>query len=74
MHGRRAIRSVPTPAPDLPRLAYRVAEVSRMTGIPRASTYRLIKSGALPSVRVVGILLIPADALHELLRSQRKSA
>ena len=40
------------------RQTYRVAEVSRILGVPRATVYRWIAEGNLPSIRVGRVLLL----------------
>ena len=64
-------------APETPRISYRPGEVARMTGLSRASAYRLVTNGTLRAARVGRVWLIPADAVYELIasaRSQRKNA
>lgn len=53
----------------LPR-AYRVRDFCRAFGVSRSTTYNLISSGELPSVRIAGRRLIPADAAESLLRQK----
>jgi excisionase family DNA binding protein len=49
-----------------------VKEASRRGGWSRATTYRLISSGKLKSVRVLGRRLITPDAIDALLREGAK--
>ena len=57
--------------PIAPR-AYGVAEFCRAFNLSRSTTYNLIASGQLESVRVAGRRLIPADAAEALLRGREK--
>ena len=43
------------------RILFRVTEVAGFLGLSRAKTYELMKSGALPSVKVDGCRRIKAD-------------
>lgn len=49
---------------DIERLAYHVAEVAVALGLSRAQTYVMVGSGEIPSVRLGGRILVPADALR----------
>ena len=46
------------------RILFRVTEVAGFFGLSRAKTYELMKSGALPSVKVDGCRRIKADDLR----------
>jgi excisionase family DNA binding protein len=46
------------------RILFRVTEVAGFLGLSRAKTYELMKSGALPSVKVDGCRRIKADELR----------
>ena len=46
------------------RLTYTINEAARLLGISRAVAYR---PGVLPTIRVAGRLLVPRDALHQML-------
>jgi DNA binding domain, excisionase family len=46
------------------RILFRVTEVAGFLGLSRAKTYELMKSGALPSVKVDGCRRIKADDLR----------
>ncbi len=46
------------------RILFRVTEVAGFLGLSRAKTYELMKSGALPSVKVDGCGRIKADDLR----------
>ena len=50
----------------IPRLAYSLAEVETLSGLSRASLYRLIAAGKLESVTRGRRRLIPSQALHAL--------
>jgi excisionase family DNA binding protein len=47
--------------------AFSVTQVAKMLGLSRASAYRAIETGDIPSVKVGGRIIIPADALDRLL-------
>lgn len=49
------------------RPAFRVAEVAELLGIPRASVYSHIRSGALPAVRIGATVLVRRSDLLALL-------
>ena len=49
------------------RLAYGVSEAARMLGLSRWTIDRMLKSGKLTGARVGGRVLVPADALRDLL-------
>ena len=46
---------------SIPRTHYRVPEFCEATGVPERTVRRLIASGELPSRRLGGLVLIPAD-------------
>lgn len=46
------------------RILFRVTEVAGFLGLSRAKTYELMKSGALPSVKLDGCRRIKADDLR----------
>jgi len=46
------------------RILFRVTEVAGFLGLSRAKTYELVKSGALPSVKLDGCRRIKADDLR----------
>lgn len=50
--------------------AYTVNEFCRTYGVGRTLTYALIAAGKLPSVRVAGRRLIPADGAEALIRQE----
>jgi excisionase family DNA binding protein len=47
------------------RILFRVPEVAGFLGLSRAKTYELMKSGALPSVKLDGCRRIKADDLRQ---------
>jgi excisionase family DNA binding protein len=53
-----------------PRWLLRVDECARRLGLGRTKIYELIGTGEIPSVRIGGVLRIPAEALREALRQQ----
>lgn len=65
MNSPKAPRAPPLP-PDR-ALSYTLHDASAVTGISRASLYRLMKAGELDSVRVAGRRLIPSSALVALI-------
>jgi excisionase family DNA binding protein len=58
-----------TITPAQPR-AYTVNGFCRAYGVGRTLTYALIAAGKLPSVRVAGRRLIPADGAEALIRQE----
>ena len=52
---------------DVPRLTYRVDEVSHLLGVPKSTIYRWISDGSLPAVHVGRVLLVPVEAIDRLL-------
>jgi len=52
---------------QLPRKAYRVAEVQEMLGIGRNLAYELVADGTIRSVKAGRVTLVPADALDDYL-------
>jgi excisionase family DNA binding protein len=57
------------------RLAFTIEEAARAIGISRGGAYKSARTGEIPTVRVGGRLLVPRDALKELIaeRAQRRS-
>jgi excisionase family DNA binding protein len=49
------------------RLSYRVPELAVALGVSRSQAYALVKSGHLPSLRLGGVILVPADAAREVI-------
>lgn len=56
-------------APTLPAVVS-VEEAARVLGISRSTAYNAVRDGDLPSVRIRGRILIPAQKLAELLRCE----
>lgn len=54
----------PEQGETMERILFRVTEVAGFLGLSRAKTYELMKSGALPSVKVDGCRRIKADDLR----------
>ena len=52
---------------EVPRLTYRVDEVSRLLGVPKATIYRWISDGNLPAAHFGRVLLVPVEAIDRLL-------
>lgn len=52
------------------RLTYKPEDVGPLLGIGRNSTYELIRSGKLRSIRVGRKILIPASAIYDFLNGQ----
>jgi len=52
--------------------AYRVSDFCEAYGIGRTSTYKLLRDGTLPSVKVLGRRLIPFEAAEMLLKGAIK--
>jgi excisionase family DNA binding protein len=52
--------------------AYRVNDFCRLFGVGRTGLYKLLKEGKLPSVRIGGRRLIPADAAEALLNGGKQ--
>jgi len=50
------------------RRAYSVVEAGRLCGLSRSSIYKLIESGTLKTIKILGRRLVPAEALDELLK------
>jgi excisionase family DNA binding protein len=53
------------PAPGSPRF-YSVAEVARMFGMSPMTVYRAIAAGEFPAMRIRGRLIVPAQAIDEM--------
>lgn len=54
-------------AAPLERVAYSVVEAATQLRVSRATAYRLVQSGELRSVRLRGRVVIPVEAVTELL-------
>ncbi len=46
-----------------------VAEVATMMRVSKMTVYRLVHAGELPAIRVGRSFRVPADAVHEYLRT-----
>lgn len=53
----------------MPR-AYTIQGFCKAYGVSRSTTYNLIAAGRLPSVRLAGRRLIPADGAEALIRQE----
>ena len=56
------------------RLAYTVVEVAVLLGLSRGSTYALVRSGAIPALRMGGRWIVPKQRLHAWLDEQTITA
>jgi excisionase family DNA binding protein len=56
---------------DETRLAVRVREACRITGIGRSKLYELIASGEIPTIKVGTMTLLPVDGLRAFLDRNR---
>lgn len=56
------------------KLAYRVAELPRVTGLGRSKIYELIARGVIPSVELGGVILVPVDGLRRAIQSAPSAA
>ena len=54
------------------RLAYTIPEAAKALGIHVQTLRRYVKHGILPSVRIGGRVLIPAEALRRMLKVQEE--
>jgi excisionase family DNA binding protein len=52
------------------RLLLRIDEVAQLIGVSRTTAYALVNKRELPSVRIGGLLRIPADALRTLIEER----
>jgi excisionase family DNA binding protein len=49
------------------RLLLRMREVAELIGCSRSKTYELAATGAIPTIRLGGLLRVPAEALRKLI-------
>jgi excisionase family DNA binding protein len=56
---------------DDTRLAVRVREACRITGIGRSKLYELIADGEIPTIKVGAVTLLPVDGLRAFLNRNR---
>jgi excisionase family DNA binding protein len=52
------------------RLLLRIDEVAAAIGVSRTTAYALINKREIPSVRLGGLLRVPADALRKLIEER----
>jgi excisionase family DNA binding protein len=64
-----AIRASEVPHSMSEKLFLRPAEVGELIGCSRTKVYELINAGTIPSVRIGGLLRVPAEALRRLAQS-----
>lgn len=63
-----------TPYPPVDRLSYSVLEAARALGLGRDTTYGLIRSGQLPSLKVGRRRIIPRAAVEAFLAKASRDA
>jgi excisionase family DNA binding protein len=56
------------------RLLLRPREVADLIGISRSTAYELINSGQIPSLRIGGMLRVPAAGLEEMIADKLAGA
>ena len=61
-------------APDFPRIAYSLSEAEVLSGLSRATLYRLIAQGRLHTVHVGRRRLVPSDDLVALVAAKSETA
>jgi excisionase family DNA binding protein len=49
------------------RLAYRPTEVAVVIGLSRSKVYELIARGEIPSIRLGGKILVPAESVRKVI-------
>lgn len=52
------------------RLLFRVSEVAKQIGCSTSEAYKLVASGAIPSIKIAGLLRVPASALTKLIEEK----
>ena len=55
------------------RMALSVAEAGQALGVSRAKAYELAATGSIPTVKLGGRLVVPADALRRMLDERATS-
>ncbi len=55
------------------RKTYSVAETAKVLGIGRSAAYQAVKAGEIPSIRIGRRLLVPVQALEQLLSTAKPS-
>jgi excisionase family DNA binding protein len=48
-------------------MTYTIDETAEITGVSRATAYRLIKDGTFPSIKIGKRLLVPRKALYQFI-------
>jgi excisionase family DNA binding protein len=56
------------------RILYRVSETADLLGCSKSMAYELIAAGEIPSVKLAGMLRVPADALRRLIQEKLAAA
>jgi excisionase family DNA binding protein len=60
--------------PKSPKLAYSVAETSRILDLGRMQTYQAVRNGQIPSIRIGRRILVPKAALERLLQGGQQQS
>ena len=55
------------------RVVYSVAEIMQLFHLSKATAYAAVKSGAIPSLRIGGRILIPKCQIDKMLQSAGRS-
>jgi len=55
----------------LDRLTLRKREAAKQLGVSERTLHTLLSTGAIPSVKVGRVVLIPVDGLHAFIHGQR---
>ena len=56
------------------KMTLSVAETARLLGVSRSLVYRMIKSGAIPSLRLSSRILVPKNRLCEIVENAHNYA
>ena len=56
------------------RIAVRIREACRITGIGRSKLYELIASGDIPTIKIGAITLVPVEGIRAFIDGQRQAA
>jgi excisionase family DNA binding protein len=56
------------------RIFYRVSEIGDLLGCSKTKAYELVASGAIPSLRIGGLLRVPASALERLAKDAMRTS
>jgi excisionase family DNA binding protein len=62
-----APRGPPVPEISVSPRVFRIADVCRLLGLSRTSVYKLIGLGQLPTIKICGRVLVPAEAIDGLI-------